>query len=102
MAKSKEIKLYSGGAKAAFRIAFSIFAVYAFIMIFIILWAFLQSLKDNYEFWDDMVSLPLHWRFSNYSTAIEKLSYSDVGFLGMFVNSLWFAVGMSVLSVFMH
>ena len=92
----------SGGEKAAFIIAFAVFAIYALTIIFAVGWTFLQSLKSSLEFWDDWISLPKNWLFGNYITAFDKLVYNKTTFLGMFINSGWFAIGSAVLGVFMH
>jgi len=88
--------------KAAFAAAFIIFALYSLTIIFIMGWAFLQSLKTNREFINDLTSLPKSWLFSNYSQAFSSVKHGRTAFFGMFVNSIWFAAGMSVISVFMH
>ena len=51
--------LYSGiGAKTVYITVFIIFALYSLSIIFALSWSVLQSLKENVEFWDDMISLP--------------------------------------------
>lgn len=35
-------------------------------------WAILNSLKDYYEFTDNVIGFPLEWRFDNYSYAFKK------------------------------
>lgn len=91
----------SRGAKIVFGIAFVVFAVYAILIYSMIGWGFLQSLKANREFWNDMVSLPKDWLFSNYIKAFKKLEYGGVSFFGMFLNSIWLSFGSTFLSVFM-
>lgn len=95
-----ERRFRSKGAKVAFVIAFIVFAVYAFIMISMILWAFLQSLKTEREFVNDMISLPKDWLFSNYAEAFRSLQFNQVGFVGLFLNSVWYSAGLSFLGVF--
>ena len=91
------------GAKAAFGVALAVFLIYSLSVLFALVWTFLQSLKDQMEFVRDKISLPKNWLFVNYDTALfDKLSYRDTNVVGMFLNSLWFAVGSAVLSVFMH
>lgn len=85
-----------------FVVMFAVLALFAGSVIFSLGWAFLQSLKTNMEFWGDMLSLPKSWLFSNYAEALRSVEYSDYSFFGMFVNSIWFSAGMSVISVFMH
>lgn len=90
------------GAKVAFAIAFGVFALYTLVIIFSVGWTFFQTLKTNREFINDKMSFPKDWLFSNYPNAFQELEYNRTGFLGMFVNSFWFTIGSSVLSVFMH
>lgn len=92
----------SGGERVVFAIAFVIFAVYALSVIYAVLWAFNQSLKGNIEFFDNMAGLPDRPLFSNYGRAFRKLVYNRTTFVGMFVNSLWFAGGSAVLGTLMH
>lgn len=92
----------SKGARAAFGTGFAVFAVYTLIIIFLLGWGFLQSLKETREFFNDMIALPKKWLFVNYATAIKKLEFGGVRFHGMFLNSIWYSVGAAFLSVFMH
>ena len=89
-------------AKIAFIIAFVCFAVYSFSMLFTLGWAFLQSLKTNSEFWENMIALPKKWLLSNYIKAFGVLEYNKTTFAGMFINSFWFAAGSTLLSVLSH
>ena len=92
----------NAGAKIAFGVAFAVFAVYSLTHIFALGWAFIQSFKTNLEFFNNMRSLPEKWLFRNYIDAMKILVYSDTTFFGMFINSIWFAVGSSLLGVFVH
>ena len=92
----------TGGERIIFGIIFAVFSVYALSIILTLLWAFLQSFKTNLEFWDNMTALPRNWLFSNYIKAFQDVTYSQTTFFGMLINSLWFAGGSAVISVFMH
>ena len=101
--KVREAKLNkSAGAKIAFGIVFALFALYALSIVYTLVWALLSSLKTNAEFFDNMINLPKDWLFSNFADALNKITYNETTFVGMYFNSLWFAVGSTVLSVFMH
>jgi len=103
MANIKEEKVNrKKGAKVIFIIAFIVFAFYSLTIVFSMLWVFIQSLKTNLEFWDDMISLPQKWLFSNYTEAFRRLEHNDIRLFGMFFNSFWYALGGAVISVFMH
>ena len=103
MAKIREEKQFrTGGEKVVFALVFCMLSLFAASILFAVGWAFLQSLKANLEFWNDMLSLPKNWLFSNYVKAFKSVEYNKYTFLGMFVNSIWFAAGTSGISVFMH
>jgi len=103
MAKIREEKQFrTGGEKVVFGLVFCMLSLFAASILFAVGWAFLQSLKANLEFWNDMLSLPKNWLFSNYVKAFKSVEYNKYTFLGMFVNSIWFAAGTSGISVFMH
>lgn len=91
----------SYGAKAVYSVMLAIFYVYAILITYMLVWAILQSLKADREFSQDLISLPKDWLFSNYATAIKTVEYQDVYFFGLFVNSIWYSVGLTFLTVFM-
>ena len=95
-------QLRTRGEKVVFGVMFAVFALFAFSVIFALGWTFLQSLKSNMEFWDDKLSLPKNWLFKNYAKAFKNVEYSGFTFSGMFVNSIWFSAGMSVIGVLTH
>ena len=86
-------------------IVFVFFFVYAITLIYPFIWAFLNSLKTNREYFDNSFSLPSQWLFKNY---IEVFSFLEVpksnpmyttGLGAMFLNSVWFTVGTSFLGI---
>jgi len=100
--KVREKRRRTKGGRIAFAIAFVVFAAYTLTIIYPLIWTFYNSLKTNLEFFDDLLALPKQWLFSNYSEAFKKISYNNTSFMGMFFNSVWFAGGTALLSVFMH
>lgn len=92
----------SVGAKIITSVAFMIFWAYAVSLIYAMGWAFMNSLKTNIEFFEDMMSLPQQWLFSNYIKAFSLIKHGGVNFIGMFINSTWFALGSAVLSTLSH
>lgn len=91
------------GEKIVNSLIFILFWVYSASLTFFIIWSFYSSFKLAFdEFFVDMIALPKVWHFSNYKEAYNYIEYNEVGFVGMFINSLWFAIGSSLLSVFMH
>ena len=100
--KIKDKQFRTAGEKVLFSVMFAVFALYSASIIVSMAWAFMQSLKAGKGFYDDMLSLPKKWLFSNYAKALTDIEYSDYNFFGMFINSIWFAAGSSILSVLSH
>ena len=92
----------SVGAKIATSLVYMIFWIYTASLIFFIAWAFYNSVKTDDEFLNNMNALPTVWQFSNYADAYRFIEHNDTGFIGMFINSIWFAVGSSLLATLSH
>lgn len=90
------------GAKIITSVVFMIFWVYAVSLIYAMGWAFMNSLKGNLEFFEDMMSPPKRWLFSNYIKAFSLIEFDGVNFIAMFINSIWFALGSAILSTLSH
>lgn len=80
-------------------IIFTLFALYAFTLIFAMLWAFSASLKSQKEFYDNVNGLPREWLFSNYGTAFKQVSANGHNMFEMFWNSVWYSCGGARLGV---
>ena len=80
-------------------IIFTLFALYAFTLIFAMLWAFSASLKSQKEFYDNVNGLPREWLFSNYGTAFKQVSANGHNMFEMFWNSVWYSCGGALLGV---
>lgn len=96
------LKKGSIGAKIVTSIVFMIFWTYTASLIFFIAWAFYNSVKTDDEFFTNMIALPKLWKFSNYADAYRFIEHNETGFIGMFINSIWFACGSALLATFMH
>ena len=79
-------------------------------MVYVLLFGLINSLKDATDFeWLNPFGFPhkeFGWKFDNYSKVLKEFKVSsmsmggeEVGFMGMFVNSLLYAVFMSLLSM---
>lgn len=90
------------GAKVAYSIMFCVLWIYALSLMYFTFWTFYNSLKTYDEFMTSYMAFPAEWSFYNYGQAYRSIEYSNVGFIGMFINSTWFAGGMSFLSIFFH
>lgn len=85
-----------------------ILALYALILLAMLLWAVMTSLKDNFlDFYTNKLGFPQQWLFSNYSTAFEQFQTKVTPFNGapywvsfwdMLANSLLYAIGCSFFS----
>ena len=92
----------SVGAKIVTGIVYMIFWIYTASLIFFIAWAFYNSVKTDDEFLYNMNALPTVWNFKNYADAYRFIEHNETGFIGMFINSIWFAVGSSLLATLSH
>ena len=95
----RKIKKFSG-EKIVFLVVFILFALYALTLICPVLWAFMTSFKDEYDYLNDKVSFPVKWLFSNYADAFQALSAGGNNLFVMFVNSAWLAFGGTIIGVF--
>ena len=81
-------------------IIFIILMLYALSLIFPILWAVNTSLKSQIEYSTYNVNgLPEQWLIVNYKTAFEVLKIDGNNFFTMIINSLWYAVGGTVIGI---
>lgn len=91
-------------------ILYVIVAVYCLSMVYVLLFGLINSLKDATDLeWLNPFGFPhkeFGWKFDNYSKVLKEFKVSsmsmggeEVGFMGMFVNSLLYAVFMSLLSM---
>lgn len=92
----------SVGAKITTSIVYMIFWTYTASLLFFMVWAFYNSLKTDDEFFNNMNALPTIWSFANYKDAYRYIEHEEVGFFGMFVNSIWFAGGGALLATLSH
>lgn len=89
--------------KIVFAIVFILFVIYSVFILYFFYYAFNASLiKDGRTFNNDNVSFRLfdHPNFKNYVLAIQNLNINGNNFIEMTFNSIWFAAGSTVLSVF--
>ena len=81
-------------------IVFAVFVVYSITIAVPYIWTIITSLKTRPEYLNESVfSLPAKLKFDNYVKAWTELSTEGTSVPMMFVNSLWYAVGRSVLGI---
>ena len=76
-----------------FACVLAFFCLYAFSLIYPVVWGFLSSFKAVDDYYDSRFGLPIEWVFENYPLALETISDGDMSFLQMTWNSIWFAAG---------
>ncbi|MDE7329594.1 MAG: carbohydrate ABC transporter permease [Clostridia bacterium] len=95
----RDLKRTSKDFLAAKIIVFILFALYAFSLIFAMLWAISASLKSQVEFNQNINGLPKEWLFSNYGTAFTAVKANEQNMFAMFWNSIWYSCGGALLTV---
>ncbi len=81
-------------------VMFIVFALYAASLLYALLFALSISFKDQWKYpGENQTGFPDPWVWTNYTDAWEGLGTSGSGMLGMFINSIWYAVGGSLLGV---
>ena len=90
--KSKLIKR-SKPERILFAFVFVFFCIYAFMLIYPVVWGFTSSFKSIDDYFDNRFGWPTEWNFINYSDALKKIQDGGMSFLEMTWNSVWFAVG---------
>lgn len=76
---------------------FLIFSALAFVHIYPLLWAIINSLKSGVEYFDDSFALPKVWQFGNYLKVFTEFKVRDFYYMDMLFNSIWMLV-VSVLA----
>lgn len=80
---------------------FVIFVLYTIILAIPYVWGIVVSLKTRYEYMEMPVfSLPQKLQLINYINAWIELSVEGTSVPMMFLNSIWYAGGMSITSIF--
>ena len=80
-------------------IVFVILCLYALTMLYTLVWALFSSLKTPVEYEvTNRNGFPQQWVFRNYLDAFNLLEASNANFFAMIFNSVWLALGGSLLS----
>ena len=79
--------------RVLFAFVFVFFCIYAFMLIYPVVWGFMASFKTINDYFDNRFGLPTEWRVINYPNALEMISNGGMSFLGMAWNSVWFSLG---------
>ncbi|MBQ8658792.1 MAG: carbohydrate ABC transporter permease [Clostridia bacterium] len=81
-------------------IASVIFCIYGVSLAVPILWGFIMSLKEPFDYFYDQLSFPDPPHFENYVRAFQELSAEGTPLLLMLFNSIWYSVGGTIVPVF--
>ena len=74
-------------------VSFVLFIIIAFISIYPLFWALINSMKDLESYLHSSVALPRKWHFNNYLNVFtEMFKVKGINYMGMLVNSLWIVV----------
>lgn len=93
-AKKKHIKQSPAAIVAAV-----IFGVYSIVLILPYIYGFLVSIQTDFEFQNQIFPQPQHFKLSNYVDAWKDLSTAETSVPEMFINSLWYSVGQTVVGL---
>lgn len=100
--KDKNLTKKTVGFKLFFGLIFVLLCIHSILLIYPIIWMFLNSLKTSYEYVSSpSMNLPKKWLFSNYLDVFSLFKVKEIGFIEMTWNSIWWAVGNTVIGVFM-
>lgn len=77
-----------------------IFAVYSVFIILPYFYGFLVSIETDFEYQNTIFPQPRTFKISNYISAWVDLSTSGTSVPEMFLNSLWFTLGMTLVGLF--
>ncbi len=97
----------NAGEKIVFGIVFGLLGLYCLSLLLAFAWLILFSLEDSVTYAYNALNrvvfaFPKTLKFGNYVEAFEKFDVYGTNFYGMFWNSLWLTLSISVLTVFMH
>ena len=99
MKKGKKSKRMRQKPSAAFIVVFVLFCIYAFLLLYPYLWAFMTTFKLENDYNNNRVGFPEIWTFDNYINAFTELSAAGRSLITMLFNSLWYSVGGTLVAI---
>lgn len=85
---------------AIFYVVFALFALYALSLMLPFIWAFMTTFKTEAEYINNKTYFPKIVDWTNYIDAFKTLSANNTNMFFMLLNSIWWAVGSTILAVF--
>ena len=81
-------------------IASIIFCLYGISLAVPVVWGFIMSLKEPFDYFTDQLAFPKPMHFENYVQAFKELEANGTGVGIMLINSIWHSVGGTIVPVF--
>lgn len=98
--KKNRVKM-AKSARVAMWVAFGLFVIYGFSLLYPLFWCLINSLKLSDEFMQESIwALPKYWYIENWWMCLTSMEYNGVNILGMFGNTIFFTVSCTFLSTF--
>jgi raffinose/stachyose/melibiose transport system permease protein/N-acetylglucosamine transport system permease protein len=85
------------GQKIVFTVVFGFWFIYSLTLLYPFVWCLFSAVKTNSEFVMNMFGLPKNWLWEHFITAFDKLRIGNSNMFAMFANSLWFAIGTTLV-----
>lgn len=82
-----------------FTIAFLLFALYAFSVIYAIGWSVVSSLRPRKELMNDPFGFPTTISFKNYVTAFSEMNVNGTNMIMLIINSIWYSVAGTAINI---
>lgn len=97
-----DIRIQKKGKKVnvLFLVMSIIFGIYAFSLVFPLLWGIMISFQDRITYITDKISFPNPMRWRNYIQAFTELEASGSNMVVMIFNSLWYSILSPIIAVF--
>ena len=87
------------GQLITFTIAFILFALYAYTILYASGWAVIASLRPRRDLMNNPFGTPESISFANYVSAFNGMKVKNVGMLLMIINSIWYSVGGTLINI---
>ena len=87
------------GQLIVFGIAFVLFAIYAYTILYTSGWAVLASLRPRRDLMNNPFGAPVQISFSNYVSAFNGMKVGNTGMVLMIINSLWYSIGGTLVNI---
>ena len=87
------------GQLVVFSIAFVLFALYAFSLLYALGWTVLASLRPRQDLMNNPFAFPESLSFSNYVQAFKGMQVGETNMILMLFNSAWYSIGGTLINI---